>query len=94
MLSVLATDGGAVRLMKAGRSMHLTSVEHGVIGLLRIVGAHLPIAAGAACRRSIAAKQVAVRFSATAPPISAFHEALNLARCGSCRYSSCAKNLH
>src|SRR5205823_8084606 len=31
-----------------GGSMHLTSVAHGVMGSYAIVGAHLPIAAGAA----------------------------------------------
>jgi len=36
-------------LMKGkGGSMHLTSVAHGVMGSYAIVGAHLPIAAGAA----------------------------------------------
>src|SRR5207342_3021015 len=33
-----------------GGSMHLTSVEHGVLGSYAIVGAHLPIACGAALR--------------------------------------------
>ena len=36
-----------------GGSMHLTSVEHGVMGSYAIVGAHLPIAAGAAWFPSI-----------------------------------------
>ena len=31
-----------------GGSMHLTSVEHGAMGSYAIVGAHLPIAVGAA----------------------------------------------
>jgi TPP-dependent pyruvate/acetoin dehydrogenase alpha subunit len=31
-----------------GGSMHLTSVEHGVMGSYAIIGAHLPIACGAA----------------------------------------------
>src|SRR5216683_7407350 len=31
-----------------GGSMHLTSVRHGVMGSYAIVGAHLPVAAGAA----------------------------------------------
>ena len=31
-----------------GGSMHLTSVEHGAMGSYAIIGAHLPIAAGAA----------------------------------------------
>jgi Transketolase, C-terminal domain/Dehydrogenase E1 component len=33
-----------------GGSMHLTSVEHGVMGSYAIIGAHLPIACGAAWR--------------------------------------------
>src|ERR1700740_2849584 len=33
-----------------GGSMHLTSAEHGVLGSYAIVGAHLPIACGAAWR--------------------------------------------
>ena len=36
-----------------GGSMHLTSVAHGVMGSYAIVGAHLPIAAGAAWRQRI-----------------------------------------
>src|SRR5207245_7469493 len=31
-----------------GGSMHLTSVQHGAMGSFAIVGAHLPVAAGAA----------------------------------------------
>jgi TPP-dependent pyruvate/acetoin dehydrogenase alpha subunit len=64
-----------------GGSMHLTSVEHGVMGSYAIVGAHLPIAVGAAWsaqyRRS---GQVAVCFFGDGTTnIGAFHEALNLA---------------
>ena len=33
-----------------GGSMHLTSVEHGVMGSYAIIGAHLPIACGSAWR--------------------------------------------
>src|ERR671924_1389373 len=33
-----------------GGSMHLTSVEHGVMGSYAIIGSHLPIACGAALR--------------------------------------------
>src|SRR5258708_10868079 len=49
MLSVLGElMGRQCGLMKGkGGSMHLTSVEHGVMGSYAIVGAHLPIAAGA-----------------------------------------------
>src|SRR5258705_6789893 len=50
MLSVLGElMGRQAGLMKGkGGSMHLTSVEHGVMGSYAIVGAHLPIAAGGA----------------------------------------------
>jgi TPP-dependent pyruvate/acetoin dehydrogenase alpha subunit len=64
-----------------GGSMHLTSVAHHVMGSYAIVGAHLPVAVGAAWsahyRRS---GQVAVCFFGDgATNIGAFHEALNLA---------------
>src|SRR3974390_391616 len=69
-------------LMKGkGGSMHLTSVEHGVMGSYAIVGAHLSIAAGAAWSAQYrGTKQVAVAFFGDgATNIGAFHEALNLA---------------
>jgi len=64
-----------------GGSMHLTSIEHGAMGSYAIVGAHLPIALGAAWsaqyRRS---GQVAVCFFGDGTTnIGAFHEALNMA---------------
>ena len=41
--------GRACGLLRGkGGSMHLTSVEHGAMGSYAIIGAHLPIAAGAA----------------------------------------------
>jgi TPP-dependent pyruvate/acetoin dehydrogenase alpha subunit len=69
-------------LMKGkGGSMHLTSAAHGVMGSYAIVGAHLPIAAGAALSAQYrGTKQVAVAFFGDgATNIGAFHEALNLA---------------
>jgi len=69
-------------LMKGkGGSMHLTSVEHGVMGSYAIVGAHLPVAAGAAWSAQYrGTKQVAVAFFGDgAANIGAFHESLNLA---------------
>src|SRR5262245_21320690 len=69
-------------LMKGkGGSMHLTSVAHGVMGSYAIVGAHLPISAGAAWSAQYrGTKQVAVAFFGDgATNIGAFHEALNLA---------------
>jgi pyruvate dehydrogenase E1 component alpha subunit len=64
-----------------GGSMHLTSVEHGVMGSYAIVGAHLPIALGAAWSAQYrGTDQVAVCFFGDgATNIGAFHEALNMA---------------
>jgi pyruvate dehydrogenase E1 component alpha subunit len=64
-----------------GGSMHLTSVEHGAMGSYAIVGAHLPIAAGAAWSAQYRGSgQVAVCFFGDGTTnIGAFHEALNLA---------------
>jgi acetoin:2,6-dichlorophenolindophenol oxidoreductase subunit alpha len=64
-----------------GGSMHLTKASAGMLGSYAIVGAHLPMAAGAAWsaqqRRS---GQIAVAFFGDgATNIGAFHEALNLA---------------
>jgi acetoin:2,6-dichlorophenolindophenol oxidoreductase subunit alpha len=54
-----------------GGSMHLTSVEHGVMGSYAIIGAHLPIANGAAWSAQVRGSgQVAVCFFGTAPPTS------------------------
>src|SRR3974390_42733 len=69
-------------LMKGkGGSMHLTSVEHGVMGSYAIVGAHLSIAAGAAWSAQYrGTRQVSVAFFGDgATNIGAFHEAMNLA---------------
>jgi TPP-dependent pyruvate/acetoin dehydrogenase alpha subunit len=64
-----------------GGSMHLTSVEHGVMGSYAIVGAHLPIALGAAWSAQYrGTSQVAVCFFGDGTTnIGAFHEALNMA---------------
>jgi pyruvate dehydrogenase E1 component alpha subunit len=64
-----------------GGSMHLTSVEHGVMGSYAIVGSHLPIAAGAAWSAQYrGTRQAAVAFFGDGTTnIGAFHEALNLA---------------
>src|SRR6266850_1474182 len=64
-----------------GGSMHLTSVEHGAMGSYAIVGANLPVAAGAAWSAQLRGTgQVAVCFFGDgATNIGAFHEALNLA---------------
>jgi acetoin:2,6-dichlorophenolindophenol oxidoreductase subunit alpha len=64
-----------------GGSMHMTKASAGMLGSYAIVGAHLPIAAGAAwSARLRGTSQVAVAFFGDgATNIGAFHEALNLA---------------
>ncbi|MGH9064484.1 MAG: thiamine pyrophosphate-dependent dehydrogenase E1 component subunit alpha [Acidimicrobiales bacterium] len=78
MAELLGRDNGLLR--GKGGSMHLTSVTHGVMGSYAIVGAHLPIAAGAAWSASYRGTgQVAVCFFGDGTTnIGAFHEALNL----------------
>jgi len=72
-------DNGLMR--GKGGSMHLTSVEHGVMGSYAIIGAHLCIANGAAWRAQyLGAKDVTVCFFGDGTTnIGAFHEALNFA---------------
>jgi len=72
-------DNGLMR--GNGGSMHLTSVKHGVMGSYAIIGAHLPIACGAAWRAQYKGqKDVSVCvFGDGTTNIGAFHEALNLA---------------
>ena len=64
-----------------GGSMHLTDVEHGAMGSYAIVGAHMPIAAGAAWAAQVRGTgQVSVCFFGDGTTnIGAFHEAINLA---------------
>lgn len=64
-----------------GGSMHLTDVEHGVMGSYAIIGAHLPIAMGAAWSAQYQETgQVTVCFFGDGTTtIGAFHEALNMA---------------
>ena len=64
-----------------GGSMHITRIDKGMLGSYAIVGAHLPIAAGAAWSAKLrGTDQVAVAFFGDgATNIGAFHEALNLA---------------
>ncbi|HTP97189.1 MAG TPA: thiamine pyrophosphate-dependent dehydrogenase E1 component subunit alpha [Burkholderiales bacterium] len=64
-----------------GGSMHLTSVEHGAMGSYAIIGAHLPVAAGAAWSAQYrGTDQVSVCFFGDGTTnIGAFHEALNFA---------------
>jgi acetoin:2,6-dichlorophenolindophenol oxidoreductase subunit alpha len=65
-----------------GGSMHLTSVEHGVMGSYAIIGAHLPIACGSAWSAQYQGTgQVSVAFFGDGTVnIGAFHEALNFAK--------------
>lgn len=65
-----------------GGSMHLTSVEHGMMGSYAIIGAHLCIANGAAwASKYLRQDRVAVAFFGDGTTnIGAFHEALNYAQ--------------
>ncbi|HEY2419189.1 MAG TPA: thiamine pyrophosphate-dependent dehydrogenase E1 component subunit alpha [Steroidobacteraceae bacterium] len=76
---LMGRDNGLMR--GKGGSMHLTSVAHGVMGSYAIVGAHLPIACGAAWRAQYKQQSdVSVCFFGDGTTnIGAFHEALNLA---------------
>src|ERR1700726_189633 len=76
---LMQRDTGLMR--GKGGSMHLTSAAHGVMGSYAIVGAHLPIACGAAWRAQYKGdKDVSVCFFGDGTTnIGAFHEALNLA---------------
>jgi TPP-dependent pyruvate/acetoin dehydrogenase alpha subunit len=64
-----------------GGSMHLTDVDNGVMGSYAIIGAHLPIAMGAAWSAQYrGTDQVAVCFFGDGTTnIGAFHEALSMA---------------
>src|SRR5258707_1066873 len=76
---LMQRDNGLMR--GKGGSMHLTSEEHGVLGSYAIVGAHLPIACGAALRAQYKGEDdVTVCFFGDGTTnIGAFHEALNFA---------------
>jgi acetoin:2,6-dichlorophenolindophenol oxidoreductase subunit alpha len=74
--------GRATGLMGGkGGSMHITSAEHNMLGSYAIVGAHLPIAPGAAWSAQYrGTDQIAVCFFGDGTTnIGAFHEALNMA---------------
>src|ERR1700710_360653 len=76
---LMGRDNGLMR--GKGGSMHLTSVEHGVMGSYAIIGAHLPIPCGAAWRAQYKGDtDVSVCFFGDGTTnIGAFHEALNFA---------------
>ena len=81
-----------------GGSMHLTSVEHGMMGSYAIVGAHLCIANGAAWSARLPRHRPGRRgaSSATAPPTSAPSTRRSTSpRCTSCRsIFVCENNLY
>jgi acetoin:2,6-dichlorophenolindophenol oxidoreductase subunit alpha len=79
LAELMSKDTGACRAK--GGSMHLTKASGGMLGSYAIVGAHLPMACGAAwSARLRGTDQVAVAFFGDgATNIGAFHEALNLA---------------
>jgi len=76
---LMQRDNGLMR--GKGGSMHLTSAEHGVMGSYAIIGAHLPIACGAAWRSQYKGHgDVSVCFFGDGTcNIGAFHESLNFA---------------
>jgi acetoin:2,6-dichlorophenolindophenol oxidoreductase subunit alpha len=76
---LMQRDNGLMR--GKGGSMHLTSEEHGVMGSYAIVGAHMPIACGAAWRAQYKGHtDVSVCFFGDGTTnIGYFHEALNFA---------------
>src|SRR6476659_11516396 len=76
---LMQRDNGLMR--GKGGSMHLMSTEHGVMGSYAIIGAHLPIACGAAWRAQYKGqKDVSVCFFGDGTTnIGAFHEAVNFA---------------
>src|SRR5215467_10416289 len=76
---LMQRDNGLMR--GKGGSMHLTSAAHGVMGSYAIIGAHLPIACGAALRAQYKGEgDVSVCFFGDGTTnIGAFHEALNFA---------------
>jgi pyruvate dehydrogenase E1 component alpha subunit len=83
MAPVFAELMGRTNGLMAGKggSMHLTSVEHGMMGSYAVIGAHLPIACGAAWSAQYrGTEQVAVAFFGDGSTnIGSFHEALNFA---------------
>ena len=83
MAAVMAELMGRRAGLMAGKggSMHLTSVEHRMMGSYAIVGAHLTIANGAAWSSKLRGTgEVTVCFFGDGTTnIGAFHEALNLA---------------
>jgi len=82
LAELLGRDNGI--LAGKGGSMHLTSVEHNMMGSYAIIGAHLTIANGTAWSAQMrGTDQVTVAFFGDGTTnIGAFHEALNFAAIG------------
>src|SRR3972149_3824498 len=76
---LMQRDNGLMR--GKGGSMHLTSAQHGVGGSYALIGAHLPIACGAAWRAQYKGEKdvSGCFFGDGTANIGAFHEALNFA---------------
>src|ERR1700685_3358350 len=76
---LMGRDNGLMR--GKGGAMHLTSVDHGGMGSYAIIGAHLPIACGAAWKAQYkqTGEVTACFFGDGTTNIGAFHEALNFA---------------
>ena len=79
MAELLGRENGILK--GKGGSMHLTSVEHGMMGSYAIIGAHLCIANGAGWSAQVrGTDQVTVVFFGDGTTnIGAFHEAVNFA---------------
>jgi TPP-dependent pyruvate/acetoin dehydrogenase alpha subunit len=76
---LLGREGGCCR--GKGGSMHLTDFNVGVLGSFAVVGAHLPVSAGAALTAKYRGKDSvsACFFGDGATNIGTFHETLNMA---------------
>jgi len=79
MAEIMGRETGYCR--GKGGSMHIADISHGIIGANGIVGAGIPIAAGAALRLQMSRTDgvVACFFGDSASNQGTFHEALNLA---------------
>ena len=89
-------DGSPMRLARRQRRLDaLTDVKKGAMGSYAIIGAHLPVAAGAAWSAQYrGTQQAAVCFFGDGTTnIGAFHEASIFPSYGSCPSSSCARTI-
>lgn len=79
LAEILGRSGGVCG--GRGGSMHITHAARGFLGCYGVVGAHLPLACGAALSSEIQAdgRVTAVFFGDGSTNIGAFHESLNLA---------------